>query len=570
MSASRFCAPRFRGEPDGEVSALLFAVGRWKDLAFEELQRSARPQIVHPSPERCMAHVKSLQDLGEVRKPLFRGGHRLAGCCAIGLWRPRGLCVDNSSLCRRGYLGPRWLLSHVETLPANGSLPTPSTGLVHGHKIEKSRIVGDDRVISTAQERGDTRAILVLGAGQAGFQVAASLRDFGYRGCVTLVGDEPHWPYRRPPLSKGYLEGSDSAGTLALRLGANQESLELVMRLGKKGLAIDRSSNIVTLDSGERIGYDHLVIAMGATPRALRVPGVHLEGVLSLRTVEHAEALRNLFREPGDMVVIGGGFIGMEVAAVAAKAGQRVTVVEAEDRVMSRVVAPEISGYVASEHAAHGVSIMTGRCAVAFHGRSGRVSAVELDDGVRLPARIVLVGVGVSPNIALAEEAALTVDNGIVVDGSLLTSDERISAIGDCSSFPSVHARRRVRLESVQNAVDQAKYVAGRLTGMMGEVYQGTPCFWTRQYSTSIQIAGIGDGNDERWVSGDPASGKFSIFRFNGGTLSCVESVNSSADHAAVRKLFSGGMPLPTPRELTDAQFLPKLSLERVAAAESS
>lgn len=418
----------------------------------------------------------------------------------------------------------------------------------------------------TARGRADAEAVVVLGAGQAGFQVASSLRDLGHRGRVTLVGDEPHRPYRRPPLSKGYLEGSDAAATLELRPERYFEAQKLDVRTGRKALVVDRASCTVTLDSGERVDYDHLVLALGARPRMLPVPGKELGGVLSLRTSEQAEALRALFSEPGDMVVIGGGFIGMEVAAVAAKSGQRVTVIEAGERVMARVVAPEISSRVASEHAVHGVSIVTGRSPVEFHGRSGHVCAVELDDGTRLPARIVLVGIGVSPNIALAEEAGLVVDNGIVVDGRLLTSDARISAIGDCSSFPSVHARRRVRLESVQNAVDQAKHVAGRLTGAAEGAYQGIPCFWTRQYGLSIQTVGIGGIDDERWVRGDPASGAFSVFRFSDGALSCVESVNCPADHMTARKLYGASTTPPTLADLTHPQFLPNLSLERVVS----
>ncbi|EWS53870.1 MULTISPECIES: FAD-dependent oxidoreductase [unclassified Methylibium] len=421
-------------------------------------------------------------------------------------------------------------------------------------------------MMSVNVKKESSRSIVVLGAGQAGFQVAVSLRDFGYDGNIALIGDEFHLPYRRPPLSKAYLEGSVVAAALGLQSEHYFEKQDVGLRIGSKAISIDRSSNTVSLDSGDRVRYDHLVIATGATPRSLQVPGIGLAGVVSLHRIEHADMLRGLFQTPGDLVVIGGGFIGMEVASVAAKAGQRVTVVEAADRVMSRVVSEEVSGAVAREQAANGVSIMAGRYAVAFHGQSGHISAVELDDGTRLPARIVLVGVGVSPNVALADESALTVDNGIAVDESLLTSDASISAIGDCASFPSAHARRRVRLESVQNAVDQAKYVAGRLVGRVDAAYKSVPYFWTRQFGMSVQIVGIGSVNDERWISGDPESGAFSIFRFNDGALSCVESINRSAEHLAVRDVFGKCNSLPRIMQASLATHMPSLSIKKVDA----
>jgi len=260
------------------------------------------------------------------------------------------------------------------------------------------------------------------------------------------------------------------------------------------------------------ISSSHLALK----PRVLPVFGADLGGVLTLRTVDDADKLRRHLAAPKRLVIIGAGFIGMEIAASAASSGHQVTVVETMQRVLARVLAPEISTHVSEVHASHGISILTGRSVVVLHGICGRVTAVELDDGTRLSADTVIVGIGVVPRTALAKNAGPEIDDGIAVDEELLTSDPLISAIGDCSSFPSVHAKRRVRLESVQNAVDHGRHVAARRTRGARSGYAVLPWFWTHQYDMVIQPAGIGGVADDRVVAGDPASGRFSIFPIQG------------------------------------------------------
>jgi 3-phenylpropionate/trans-cinnamate dioxygenase ferredoxin reductase component len=386
---------------------------------------------------------------------------------------------------------------------------------------------------------------LILGGGQAGFQTSASLRDGGFGGTVTIVGDEPGLPYQRPPLSKAYLtggaEGRPVPVTLRPREFFDRHAVELV---GERATAIDREGRRLVLASGRAIGFDHLVLATGARPRPLPVPGAELERVFQLRTLADADALREVLAQGVRLVVVGGGFVGMEVAASARKLDVEVTVVEALDRVLARVAAPEISAHVTDVHAERGVEVLVRRTVRALHGVGGSVREVELGDGSRLSADVVVLGIGVMPNTELAERAGLAVANGVVVDERLLTADPRISAIGDCASYPSPFAGDRTRLESVQNAVDQARYVAARLTGAAPGPYREVPWFWTHQFDLRIQTAGIGREDDRRVVQGDPATGGFSVLRFQGERLVCVESVNRTADHIAARKILGEGRPL--------------------------
>jgi 3-phenylpropionate/trans-cinnamate dioxygenase ferredoxin reductase subunit len=406
---------------------------------------------------------------------------------------------------------------------------------------------------------GAQNTVLVAGAGQSGFQAVASLRDRGFDGRVVLVGDEPGVPYQRPPLSKAYLAGTAGLEQLHLRDADffAEKDIELVEARVK---AVDRSASKVRLEDGTELAYDHLILATGARNRTLPVPGADLPGVLTLRTRDDADRLRASLERAGDVVVVGGGFIGLEFAS---HAGRPVTVVEAQDRLLNRVATPEISAYFAALHRDAGHTVVLGQGVTALHGDE-HVREVELSDGTRLPADLVVVAVGVVPETTLAEAAGLPVDNGVVVDAHLRTSDEKIFAIGDCANFPCVQAGVATRLESVQNAVDQARCVAAAITGT-AEPYASLPWFWTDQSGAKLQIAGILAGADRTVVAGDPATGKFSVLSFRDDVLVAVESVNRPADHIAARRLFTAD-PKPAYADLEASAFDLKAHLKTRAA----
>ncbi|HWC83023.1 MAG TPA: FAD-dependent oxidoreductase [Pseudonocardiaceae bacterium] len=404
-------------------------------------------------------------------------------------------------------------------------------------------------------------AVLVVGAGQAGVQTAASLRDNGFTGRVVLIGDEPGEPYQRPPLSKAYLAGEAEADRLALR-GPEYYAKQGIELIADRVTEIDRPGHRVRLSDGKTLDYAHLVLATGARNRDLPVPGADLDGVFGLRTMADASALRERLPDATNVVVVGGGFIGLEFASVAAKLGHPVTVVEAMDRVLARVATPEVSARYAELHESHGNRILLGATVAALRGE-GRVSGVELGEGTVLPADLVLVGIGVRPNTELAAEAGLVVDNGILVDEQLSTSDPDISAIGDCAAYPSRHTTGTVRLESVQNAIDHGRCLANRLSGTAAP-YDALPWFWSDQLNAKLQIAGLSTGYDTTVVHGDPAGGRFSVFCFQGERLLAVESVNRPRDHIAARRLFIGGIPL-RPQDVRADGFDLKEHLARAA-----
>ncbi|MEC3975423.1 NAD(P)/FAD-dependent oxidoreductase [Amycolatopsis sp. H20-H5] len=402
--------------------------------------------------------------------------------------------------------------------------------------------------------------VLVVGAGQSGFQAAASLRDKGFTGRVVLIGDEPGVPYQRPPLSKAYLSGTAGPDQLRLRPEEFFAGKDIELLAGRVA-ELDREGARVTMADGTTLGYDHLVLATGARNRPLPVPGADLGGVLALRTRDDADLLRSALETAEHVVVIGGGFIGLEFAA---HAGRPVTIVEAQHRLLNRVASPEVSAYFAELHEQAGHTMLLGQGVTALRGQE-RVEAVELADGRRLPADLVVVAVGVLPETALAEAAGLLVDNGVVVDAHLRTGDPRIWAIGDCANFPCVHAGASTRLESVQNAVDQARSVAAGIAGEPA-AYESVPWFWTDQLGKKLQIAGILSGADETVLTGDRAEGKFSVLSFRGGVLIAVESVNRPPDHIAARRLFAAG-PAPTLDALRASGFDLKEHLKSLTAA---
>jgi len=405
-------------------------------------------------------------------------------------------------------------------------------------------------------------SVVIVGAGQGGFQLAASLRQNGHAGRIILVGEEPGVPYQRPPLSKAYLKGDLDLERLSLRPEAfyRDQAVELVA--GLRVEEIERAERRVRLADGRRLRYEHLVLATGARNRPLAIPGAELDGVVHLRTVVDAVRLRERLDGAQDVVVIGAGFIGLEFAAVAAAKGKGVQVVELANRPMARAVTPAISGYFAAWHAAAGVQLHHGVTPRRILGHGGRIAGVELADGRTLRADLVLVGIGVLPCTELAQAAGLDCANGIVVDDRLRTEDPAISAIGDCANFPSRHASGGVRLESVQNAVDQARCVAARLAGT-DKSYDGVPWFWSDQGDQKLQMVGICTGHDLAVVRGRPSDGRFSVFCFSAGRLIGIESVNQPTEHMVGRKLLAIGGGELTPDQAADESF----DLKRCVAA---
>jgi 3-phenylpropionate/trans-cinnamate dioxygenase ferredoxin reductase component len=395
--------------------------------------------------------------------------------------------------------------------------------------------------------------VAVVGAGQAGFQTASSLRQEGFSGRIVLIGDEPALPYQRPPLSKSYLAGESGLDELWLRPEAFYEKQQIELVTGETVTAIDRPGRSLRLASGAEIACDHLVLATGARFRPLVVPGAELDGVLPLRTLADADMLRERLPETREVVVVGAGFIGLEFASVARAAGVAVHVLEVTQHPMGRVVSAQTSQFFTGAHIGWGSTVSLGTGVARILGANGRVTAVETSDGRVLPADLVLICIGVVPNAELAGGAGLAVDNGIVVDEYLATAAPEISAIGDCANFPTRFAIGRVRLESVQNGVDQARAVAARIAGKPAP-YDKVPWFWSDQADLKLQIAGITVGHDAAVVRGDPESGSFSVFCFRDGKLLGVESVNRPADHIVARRLLVGD-PRLSPDQAADESF---------------
>jgi 3-phenylpropionate/trans-cinnamate dioxygenase ferredoxin reductase subunit len=391
---------------------------------------------------------------------------------------------------------------------------------------------------------------VIVGAGQAGFQTAASLRAEGYAEPIVLLGDEPHIPYQRPPLSKGFPLGTQDLDSIELRPGGFYQDHRIDLRLGERVVAIDRAERRVRLASGSEIPYKTLVLAVGARNRVLASKGSNLDGVLYLRTLNEAQIIKDRLKEAQDIVVIGGGFIGLELASVARSLGKQVTVLEVLPRIMSRVVAPAVSEFFRELHAGRGVKIVCGAGVSEIAVPGGKLREVQTNDGMVYPADLALVGIGIVPNTELAREAGLRVTNGIAVDEYLQTEDEQIYAIGDCVEHPCSFARASVRLESVQNAADQAQCVAATIAGKRA-AYNALPWFWSDQFDIKLQMAGISLGYDCTVTRGTPESGKFSVFYFQGGRLLAVDSINRPLDHILGRKLVEAGVSL-TPDQAAD------------------
>lgn len=379
--------------------------------------------------------------------------------------------------------------------------------------------------------------IVIVGAGHCAGQLAARLRAEGFEGEVVLVGEEPHLPYQRPPLSKQFIAGEVDVERVHLRPADFYASANVELMLGTRVTAIDRGAHTIALTDGRGIDYDNLVLATGARPRELQVPGVRLAGIDYLRHLDQAEALRAHLRPGARLAIVGGGYIGLELAAVAVKKGMTVSVLEMEPRLMNRVVAESVSEFYRRLHSDAGVDVRTAARVVAFEGDE-RVQRVVLEGGEAIDVDRVTIGIGVVPNVELAVAAGLAAANGIVVDEHGRTEDPDIYAAGDCSNHPSSLYGRRVRLESVHNAMAQAKVVAANLCGKTS-VYDEVPWFWSDQYDTKLQIAGLSEGFDETVVRGDIDSGSFTVFYLEDGVVIAADTVNSMPDHMACRTLVA-------------------------------
>ena len=378
--------------------------------------------------------------------------------------------------------------------------------------------------------------VVVVGAGQAGAALVAKLRTAGHTGQITLIGEEPSPPYQRPPLSKGYLMGDMAEERLWLRSNDFYADQNITLRLGAPVTAIDPVTRTISV-GGDTLQYDHLALTTGSIPRRLPAAiGGDLTGIYTVRTLADVDAMRGEFTAGRRVVVIGGGYIGLEAAAVAAKLGLSVTVVEMAPRILQRVAAPETSDFMRALHHLHGVTIIEGTGLDRLLGE-GRVTAARLTDGRELPCDFVIAGVGILPATALAELASVALENGIKTDAHGRTSDPHIWAAGDCASFP--HVNGRIRLESVQNAIDQAELVAENILGAEAH-YVPMPWFWSDQFDCKLQIAGLNTGYDHIVTRG-PEGDAVSYWYYKGDTLLAVDAMNDPRAYMVGKRLIEGG-----------------------------
>ena len=384
-------------------------------------------------------------------------------------------------------------------------------------------------------------SVVIIGGGQAGIQVADSLRSEGYAESITVVAEEAGLPYQRPPLSKDYLAPGKEPSPLPLRGLGFFTDKGIRLLTGVSATAVDRSARSIALSDGTALPYGHLVLATGARNRTLVCPGAELAGIHGLRTLADARALHAALPAARHVVVIGAGFIGLEFAAAARAHGCHTTVLEYEPRPMARALSPVMGAWFANAHRALGVDLRLSEGIERFEADDdGHVAAAVSTSGERYRADLVVTGVGVLPNEMLAAVAGLETDNGIVVDAALRTADPHVLAVGDCASFPNAHAGAHTRLESVQNATDQARHAARTVLGA-ADPYTALPWFWSTQGPYRLQMAGLARPDDDVLVLGDPSAAKFSVLCFRDGVLAAVESVNMPADHIAARTLLGTG-----------------------------
>jgi 3-phenylpropionate/trans-cinnamate dioxygenase ferredoxin reductase subunit len=385
----------------------------------------------------------------------------------------------------------------------------------------------------------DRRHIVIAGAGHAGGSVAANLRQLGWQGAITLIGEEPIPPYQRPPLSKAWLKGEATEESLALRPAKFYPEASIALRLETRVTGIDRAAKTVALSDGTTLSYDFLILALGARARRLPLPGTDLDGVLELRSVADADRLKAALVPGAKLAVIGGGYIGLEAAASARALGADVIIIERESRVLARVACPLLSDFFQGFHRARGVAIEVDAQVAALEGANGHVTGVRLGDGRVIPCDAALIGVGAMANDALAREAGLTCHNGIAVDLAARTDDPAIFAIGDCTSRPLPLYERTGRLESVPNALEQAKQAAALICGKPPPTPE-VPWFWSDQYDLRLQIAGMPFDTTEIAVRGNVDAAKFALFHLTAeGTVQAVEAVNAATEFMGGRRIIA-------------------------------
>lgn len=395
------------------------------------------------------------------------------------------------------------------------------------------------------------RRIVIVGGGHAGGTAAALLRQNGFDGAAVIIGEEPIPPYQRPPLSKAWLKGEADAEALALRPDDFYAEHAIDLRLATRAVAIDRERRDVVVQGGDRIAYDRLILATGRRARRIPLPGLDLEGVLELRTAADADRLKAALGPGRRLAVIGGGYIGLETAASARALGAEATVIELQPRVLARVACPALSAFVTDYHRAQGVAFELSAGVEALEGAGGRVEAVRLADGRAIACDAVLVGVGSVANEELARDAGLDCDAGIVVDLAARTSDPAIYAIGDCTVRPLPLYDRTGRLESVPNALEQARQAAADICGTRAPAPE-TPWFWSDQFDLKLQIAGLPFDVAETVVRGDMAEAKFAIFHLDAESrIQAVEAINAPAEFMAGRQLIGARKPV-APARLRD------------------
>jgi 3-phenylpropionate/trans-cinnamate dioxygenase ferredoxin reductase subunit len=387
----------------------------------------------------------------------------------------------------------------------------------------------------------EIKRVIIIGAGQAGGEAAQRLRQGGFTGEITLIGEEPIAPYQRPPLSKAYLKGDLSMDRLLLRPPAVYSEENVAFLASVRAVWIDRKSKRVRLEGGRELPYDALVLATGARPRKLPLAGADLAGVQLFRTAADVDVIRSKFISGAKLIVIGAGYIGLEVAAVARQRGLEVTVVETAVRPLARVTSPEVAGFFLDEHTRQGVRFVLGGAPAVIKGKD-QATGVGLTDGAELPADLVIAGIGVNPDVTLAQQCGLAVDNGVVTDAQCRTDDPAIFAIGDCANRPMAHfENRRTRLESVHNAIEGAKIVSAAILGQNPPPLEA-PWFWSDQYDLKLQIAGLFQGYDHIAFRGVPENRSFAAFYYKAGKLIAVDAVSRPAEYLGAKMLIQKDM----------------------------
>lgn len=392
--------------------------------------------------------------------------------------------------------------------------------------------------------------LVIAGAGHAAGQVVATLKQKKFEGEILLIGDEAWLPYQRPPLSKKFLAGELPAERLYFKPPNFYDETNIEVRLNTSITAVDREDHSIETATGDKISYDKLILALGSRVRRVDVDGSNLDGVHYLRNIDDVERIHKDVDTAGNVVIVGAGYIGLEVAAVMRQLGHNVTVIEMADRVMSRVVSPIVSGFFQQQHTEHGVQLQLSTGLKRFIG-DNHVSAVETDDGRTFPADAVIIGIGIVPNTEIAAAAGLQIDNGIIVDDHCQTSDTDVYAVGDCTAHPNSIYGRRLRLESVHNALEQAKTAAMNICGDNVR-YSQVPWFWSDQYDLKLQIAGLSEAYDDIVVRGSPQDAVFSCLYLRDGRLIACDAINSPRDFMQSKALIASQATID-PQRLADS-----------------